>query len=148
MNILRTLFLLAASLSLAPSTNGKSLYQFRNHILCLMPNSWPIRDYADYGCYCGNGGRGTPVDELDRCCEVHDNCYCDAIEHPACWSIFHSPYVKLYSYNCATRSKIITCGNNNNACEMIICECDRKAAECFARSPYIDAHWNWPQDRC
>lgn len=35
-------------------------------ILCTVPDSWPIFDYADYGCYCGKGGSGTPVDELER----------------------------------------------------------------------------------
>ncbi|XP_015750076.1 PREDICTED: basic phospholipase A2 taipoxin alpha chain-like [Acropora digitifera] len=32
-------------------------------------------NYNGYGCYCGLGGYGHPVDGLDRCCQVHDNCY-------------------------------------------------------------------------
>lgn len=43
-----------------------ALNQFRKMILCVKPDSWPILDYADYGCYCGYGGSGTPVDDLDR----------------------------------------------------------------------------------
>ena len=44
----------------------KALWQFRNMIVCAQPESWPVLDYADYGCWCGKGGSGTPVDELDR----------------------------------------------------------------------------------
>lgn len=43
---------------------GRNLIQFGTMIQCATPRSfW---DYMDYGCYCGYGGRGTPVDALDR----------------------------------------------------------------------------------
>ncbi|XP_060935137.1 phospholipase A2-like [Limanda limanda] len=125
-----------------------SLVGFRLQILCMMPKSSPIWDYADYGCYCGKGGSGTPVDKLDRCCEVHDNCYGDAEKLEACSSIVNWPYFNFYSHDCAKRSKMITCAENNNACEMFICECDRKATECFARSPYNPENKRLPSDQC
>uniref|UniRef100_A0A3B3QX51 Phospholipase A2 n=1 Tax=Paramormyrops kingsleyae TaxID=1676925 RepID=A0A3B3QX51_9TELE len=43
-----------------------ALWQFRRMIICMIPSSWPMLEYADYGCYCGKGGTGTPVDDLDR----------------------------------------------------------------------------------
>uniref|UniRef100_A0AAZ3PZB5 Phospholipase A(2) n=1 Tax=Oncorhynchus tshawytscha TaxID=74940 RepID=A0AAZ3PZB5_ONCTS len=30
------------------------------------PDSWPVLDYANTGCYCGKGSLGTPVNPLDR----------------------------------------------------------------------------------
>lgn len=50
----------------AQSFDILALNQFRKMILCVMPDSSPVFDYADYGCYCGMGGSGTPVDDLDR----------------------------------------------------------------------------------
>uniref|UniRef100_A0A8C4DVA4 Phospholipase A2 n=1 Tax=Dicentrarchus labrax TaxID=13489 RepID=A0A8C4DVA4_DICLA len=149
MNTLQALCLLAASLSVAQSLDYKALNQFRKMILCVMPDSWPVFDYADYGCYCGKGGSGTPVDELDRsCCYVHDQCYNDAMQHPECWPIIDNPYTEFYDYNCDENNKKVTCGSSNNECEMFICECDRKAAECFARSPWNPEHEHLPSDQC
>ena len=31
--------------------------------------------FMDYGCYCGVGGDGFPVDETDSCCQFHDACW-------------------------------------------------------------------------
>ncbi|XP_035464755.2 phospholipase A2 isoform X1 [Scophthalmus maximus] len=143
MNTLQTLFLLAAG----PSV-GKALHQFRNMILCVMPNCSPVFDYADYGCWCGLGGSGTPVDDLDRCCMVHDHCYDDAMQLDECWPIFDNPYTEFYAYSCDEKNKTVTCGSKNNICEMFICECDRKAAECFARSRWNPEHEHLPSDQC
>lgn len=44
----------------------RALWQFRHMIICTIPTSWPFLDYGNYGCYCGWGGSGTPVDDLDR----------------------------------------------------------------------------------
>ncbi|XP_060929421.1 phospholipase A2, minor isoenzyme-like isoform X2 [Limanda limanda] len=143
MNALRTLFLLAAGLSV-----GEALNQFRQMIQCLVPDSSPVLDYTDYGFYCGYGGSGTPVDELDRCCEVHDKCYREAKDHDQCLPFFDNPYTEIYAYSCDTVSKTFTCGENNDECEQFICECDRKAAECFARSPYNPENQRLPSERC
>ncbi|KAL7376668.1 hypothetical protein ABVT39_013112 [Epinephelus coioides] len=148
MNSLKALILLAAGLSVAQSLEHKALNQFRAMILCVMPDSWPVFDYADYGCYCGKGGSGKPVDDLDRCCQVHDQCYSDATQHPDCWPIIDNPYIELYHYSCDEKNKKVTCGEKNNACEMFICECDRKAAECFARSHWNPEHEHLPSDQC
>ncbi|XP_038821666.1 phospholipase A2, minor isoenzyme-like [Salvelinus namaycush] len=150
MNSLQAVFLVALGLSVAQATNlnYRALWQFRNMILCTMPDSWPILDYADYGCYCGKGGSGTPVDELDRCCEVHDRCYSDAMQHDKCWPIIDNPYTESYAYDCDENLRKVTCKSNNDACEMFICECDRKAADCFARSPWNPEHEHFPSSSC
>ncbi|XP_071767760.1 phospholipase A2-like isoform X1 [Centroberyx gerrardi] len=148
MNTLQAAFLLALGLSVAQSMDYKALNQFRNMILCLMPDSWPFFDYADYGCYCGKGGSGTAVDDLDRCCQVHDQCYSDAMQHSDCWPIFDNPYTELYHYSCDQANRKVTCESQNDLCEMFICECDRKASECFARSHWNPEHEHLPSDRC
>lgn len=52
----------AASAEVSP----RAVWLFRKMIKCTLPNSHPLLDFGDYGCYCGLGGSGTPVDELDR----------------------------------------------------------------------------------
>ena len=46
--------------------NSRALWQFNGMIKCKIPSSEPLLDFNNYGCYCGLGGSGTPVDDLDR----------------------------------------------------------------------------------
>ncbi|XP_038674139.1 phospholipase A2 [Scyliorhinus canicula] len=141
MFLLLVVVLVAAPVVAAESRSrqSKALWQFRGMILCTIPDSIPLLDFSNYGCYCGIGGSGNPVDELDKCCQTH-NCYGDALKLKSCWPVFDNPYTKGYSYTCSQST--ITCPSRNNPCEMFICECDRKAANCFSTATYNDQHWN------
>ncbi|NWI61114.1 PA21B Phospholipase, partial [Calyptomena viridis] len=127
----------------AASTNVSpwAMWLFRRMIKCTLPSSHPLLDFADYGCYCGLGGSGTPVDELDRfaftnlsllCCQVHDNCYTQAKEMKSCRFFLDNPYTKSYKFSCSDGQ--ITCST------MFICNCDRTAAMCFSKAPYNPEH--------
>uniref|UniRef100_A0A3B5AZ61 Phospholipase A2 n=1 Tax=Stegastes partitus TaxID=144197 RepID=A0A3B5AZ61_9TELE len=145
--LILTLIILKMSHIWSTLLANRALWQFRGMMLCTLPDSWPLLDYADYGCYCGLGGSGTPVDELDSCCQVHDRCYTEALQHDECWPIFDNPYTEIYSYTCDEASKTVTC-LNNDPCEKFICECDRKAAMCFAKAEYNEENAHLPSDRC
>ncbi|NXT68804.1 PA21B Phospholipase, partial [Chaetops frenatus] len=120
----------AASTEVSP----RAVWLLRKMIKCTLPESHPLLDFADYGCYCGLGGSGTPVDELDRCCQVHDNCYTQAKQMESCRFLLDNPYTKSYSFSCSDGQ--ITCNSNNKECAMFICNCDRAAAMCFAKASY------------
>ncbi|NXS59473.1 PA21B Phospholipase, partial [Brachypteracias leptosomus] len=120
----------AASADVSP----RALWNFHRMIRCTLPDSHPVLEFADYGCYCGLGGSGTPVDELDRCCQVHDNCYSKAKKLESCRFLWDNPYTEMYSFSCSDGQ--ITCSSKNNECESFICNCDRAAAMCFAKAPY------------
>ncbi|XP_038590472.1 phospholipase A2-like, partial [Micropterus salmoides] len=109
-----------------------------------------------------------------RCWQVHDQCYVDATQHPECWPIFDNPYIEFYDYSCSMNSMTTTrkigrspvavrmvvgllvkrvlsalsSSDKNDTCEMFICEYDRKAAECFASSPWIPEHEHLSSNRC
>ncbi|XP_061458385.1 phospholipase A2-like isoform X2 [Rhineura floridana] len=106
-------------------------------IKCTIPSSDPLKDYANYGCYCGLGGSGTPVDDLDKCCQIHDNCYGEANKHPACKFFMDNPYTKTYKYSCS--GSVITC-TDDDECAAFICNCDHSAAVCFAGAPYQEEY--------
>ncbi|XP_006053022.1 phospholipase A2 isoform X1 [Bubalus bubalis] len=114
--------------------NSRALWQFNGMIKCKIPSSEPLLDFNNYGCYCGLGGSGTPVDDLDRCCQTHDNCYKEAKKLNSCKVLVDNPYTNSYSYSCSNNE--ITCSSENNACEAFICNCDRNAAICFSKVPY------------
>ncbi|KAM6246846.1 phospholipase A2 [Porphyrio hochstetteri] len=145
MKSLALLFLLSVGAASA-ALSSRAVWEFRRMIQCTIPDSQPLLEYADYGCYCGLGGSGTPVDELDRCCQTHDMCYTQAKKLEACKFLVDNPYTESYSYSCSNGQ--ITCNSKNDACEMFICNCDRTAAMCFAKAPYNPQHQHLDTKYC
>ncbi|KAM3919887.1 phospholipase A2, minor isoenzyme-like [Leptodactylus fuscus] len=136
--------LLAVTLvSSRPDT--RNLIQFRKIIKCIIPESRPLNEYNGYGCYCGLGGSGTPMDELDKCCQIHDDCYGQYKSIQNCDVIFDNPYTEFYSYTCTDNT--VTCSSKNNPCETHICECDRNAAICFSKASYNEQFKNLNKDQ-
>ncbi|XP_073227950.1 acidic phospholipase A2 DE-II-like [Porites lutea] len=102
------------------------VFQFRKMISCATGRSFWA--YLPYGCYCGLGGSGIAVDDTDRCCKTHDDCYEQINREGIC---FFSPLWKWYR-----RSGCTGCASSNDNCGRRVCECDGEAARCFARSTY------------
>ncbi|KAM9391514.1 phospholipase A2 [Pholidichthys leucotaenia] len=111
----------------------KNLLQFSKIIECAQPGVNPLI-YNEYGCWCGFGGMGTPRDELDMCCKVHDKCYEESRKTPGCTAVADLPYIIMYDYTCSNQQ--VTCLATNDKCQAAVCNCDRVAAHCFAQSTY------------
>ncbi|TWW73089.1 Acidic phospholipase A2 1 [Takifugu flavidus] len=84
-------------------------------------------EYEMYGCYCGRGRGGRPVDQLDRCCFLHR----------CCWA-------QISSMGCRSDRKLnalISCDNRkprcrgSSVCDQLQCACDRTTAELWRRRP-------------
>uniref|UniRef100_A0A8C5QMH2 Phospholipase A2 n=1 Tax=Leptobrachium leishanense TaxID=445787 RepID=A0A8C5QMH2_9ANUR len=88
-------------------SNSRTLLQFQQIIKCTIPRGKSFSQYNRYGCYCGLGGSGTPMDELDMCCKIHDNCYGKSNTVGRCKFILDNPYTKKYSYSCTDNK--VTC---------------------------------------
>ncbi|XP_029366010.1 phospholipase A2-like [Echeneis naucrates] len=110
-----------------------ALWQFGRMIECAQPGINSLK-YNNYGCWCGFGGGGTPLDEVDRCCKVHDECYEASRKTPGCTSLSDLPYVIAYDFTCSDEQ--VTCSATNDKCEAAVCECDQVAAHCFAQAKY------------
>uniref|UniRef100_R4G2M4 PLA2-Sut-25 n=1 Tax=Suta fasciata TaxID=529716 RepID=R4G2M4_9SAUR len=118
-----------------------NLIQFGDMIECANQNTRSALDYMDYGCYCGKGDSGTPVDDLDRCCKIHDDCYGEAENSLNC-----SPYWAWYTWQCT--ENVPTC-DSNTGCKSSVCDCDAAAAKCFAEAQYNKENYNIDTDtRC
>ncbi|XP_066432291.1 group 10 secretory phospholipase A2 [Eleutherodactylus coqui] len=96
--------------------------------------------YLNYGCYCGLGGKGRPVDYTDWCCYKHDSCYGIA-ERCGC-----HPHFNSYKWKCVNRTVI--CEPTNDVCQNRACKCDKDLARCLQKAPYKVKHFWYPDSLC
>ncbi|EGW05311.1 Phospholipase A2, partial [Cricetulus griseus] len=96
----------------AQGISPRAVCQLGNVFQCTISRIHPLKQYNNYGCYCGLRSLGTPVDE---CCWTWDNCYNQAKDVESCKLLIGIPY---------TISYIFSCRDKNNTCEDNICNCD------------------------
>ncbi|XP_038642093.1 basic phospholipase A2-like [Scyliorhinus canicula] len=109
-------------------TSGRSMINFQRTVDCVNP-SLPYQDYRNYGCFCRVGVNGNqPVDEIDRCCQVHHDCLGE-VEMMGC------PHILMW-YHSTCENGIPKCKNvwkvyDRRGCIQKVCDCDIAAALCL-----------------
>ncbi|XP_072346519.1 acidic phospholipase A2 E-like [Scyliorhinus torazame] len=104
------------------------MINFLNVVHCVNP-TLPFQRYSNYGCFCRIGGSGNqPVDDLDRCCQVHDDCYGEA-------GMMGCPHF-LMRYRSTCENGIPKCVTSSvmsdyAGCLKMWCDCDIAAALCL-----------------
>uniref|UniRef100_A0A4W2DFP8 Phospholipase A2 n=1 Tax=Bos indicus x Bos taurus TaxID=30522 RepID=A0A4W2DFP8_BOBOX len=104
-----------------------SFWQFQRMVKHITGRS-AFFSYYGYGCYCGLGGKGTPVDNTDRCCLAHDCCY-ERVKHLGC-----QPVLNGYQFRVVNGTVICECALGPGVsclCGLRACECDTQSAYCF-----------------
>ncbi|GAB6027977.1 hypothetical protein CHUAL_002203 [Chamberlinius hualienensis] len=112
--------------------NGKSrfkrdIWQLYGVITCVTPCDPFV--LKDYGCYCGFGGTGRPVDPIDKCCMMHDYCY----HRTPCHQTL--TYFLPYDWLCIGGRSVCSLPvrwSATSACSVQLCECDRMFSECIS----------------
>ncbi|XP_071953777.1 phospholipase A2 AP-PLA2-I-like [Antedon mediterranea] len=148
--------------ALPGNRHRRSLGQMSDMIMCTTGRS-AFYEYNGYGCYCGFGGSGDPIDNTDRCCKRHDRCYekTDSSEGGPCYRLM--PYATNYRYNtrnCQSVTPEVECASASaysswyewlyRDCAIAICKCDRQLALCFASASnsYNPSHVRHDKSQC
>ncbi|XP_022087351.1 phospholipase A2 AP-PLA2-I-like [Acanthaster planci] len=114
------------------------------------------RAYTGYGCYCGLGGAGNPLDATDDCCYFHDKCY---DQSPCSYRQTYTIRYQMTTSSCGSDDATVTCktasdypgyDGDEKECALTICNCDKDLAYCLAeaRSTYNEAYRNWSNSEC
>ncbi|XP_012397281.1 otoconin-90 [Sarcophilus harrisii] len=97
-------------------------------------------DFESYGCYCGQEGRGDPVDPLDRCCFSH-HCCLEQVKKFGC-DLDRSSGSKVTCEDRKAKCK------GQSLCEKLLCSCDQTAAECMAAAAFNESLRFWSRSKC
>ncbi|XP_044625813.1 putative inactive group IIC secretory phospholipase A2 isoform X3 [Equus asinus] len=127
MKIIGVLVIFASCL-MAPTHS--SFWQFQRMVKHITGRS-AFFSYYGYGCYCGLGGKGTPVDDTDRCCLAHDCCY-EKLKQLGC-----QPVLNTYQFHLVNGTVACECTLGPGVgclCGLRACECDKRSAYCFKES--------------
>ncbi|XP_044125594.1 phospholipase A2-like [Bufo gargarizans] len=103
----------------------------------------PLLGINLYGCYCGTGGMGAAVDDVDRCCLLHDCCYRYSRLDLQCHSKIKWQF---YHFSCgATQTQC----HSSTVCGRMACECDKQFAECLTKAKPKKQHFFYnKKDKC
>ncbi|XP_056382561.1 otoconin-90-like isoform X2 [Hyla sarda] len=139
------------------SDTGTAIRQKRG-VLDLVVTLWcyrnrlkvPLLGINLYGCYCGTGGTGGAVDNVDRCCLLHDCCYRYSRIDLQCHSKIKWQF---YQFSCGPAQ---TQCHSSTLCGRMACECDKLFAECLTKAKPKKKHFFYnrkdmcvgPHDAC
>ncbi|XP_027040594.1 phospholipase A2 A2-actitoxin-Cgg2a-like, partial [Pocillopora damicornis] len=100
------------------------------------------KDFIGYGCWCGIGGEGKPVDDLDG--RVSYLYYASCSFEKAVYLMSYSVTGDGEKTKCNRPSSYMIYGK----CRSLLCKCDLIAARCFAKSSYQEKYRKYPQEKC
>uniref|UniRef100_A0A8B9PUK5 Phospholipase A2 n=1 Tax=Apteryx owenii TaxID=8824 RepID=A0A8B9PUK5_APTOW len=138
---MKNLFLLAMLLACGKCPRPSGVLELKRMVKSATGKS-ALLSYSWYGCFCGIGGRGTPVDATDRCCQAHDCCY-RKLRESKC-----RPLLTPYEFDIADGD--VVCGEYLGPWHPLSCECDRSLALCLRRSlgTYRARYRFYPKHAC
>ena len=120
----------------------RSLFQLKSMLTCT-GSSW-LKLYG-YGCYCGYGGRGTPVDATDRCCQTHDRCY-DRVKRVyklnGYWTSYRNTCDLCHGVSAYPRSM------KNPKGRYELCQCDSAFVSCVRRCKINPSYIRYNNNKC
>ncbi|CCD65525.1 Phospholipase A2 [Caenorhabditis elegans] len=124
------LLVLLLALPAIVSSSCNILYQLDDMSYCRIGQ--PFDAYRYYGCSCSGISPNKPIDGIDRCCQVHNDCYNELLLTKKCQNS-NSPYFCLYKWECVYQQPAC---NNESKCTQSVCQCDEQFINCLAKYPY------------
>ncbi|XP_055892418.1 acidic phospholipase A2 E-like isoform X3 [Biomphalaria glabrata] len=140
---LMTLIFVSLAVTFPERTNSAFSRTERSFLdLCTVVNTHTRRaclDYLGYGCFCGLGGQGQPLDDVDKCCQAHDDCYG---RHRQCVAYFQTINMDCKDGKC-------TCTDpKTSGCPYNVCQCDVQFGACLNTATFNKDYANYDKDKC